>query len=73
MFQNVATQNSDVRESPKRKNTTVTTERKFEFKNNGLKFYFNLLFIFVFLFVYSMFCILLYIISPFDLAVHFQF
>jgi hypothetical protein len=60
-------------EITQKKNTTFTIERKNEFKNNQLKCYFNNnLFMFVFFFVYSVFCIcyilflLLYIAIPFQ-------
>jgi hypothetical protein len=38
VLQNADTWNSDTRESPKRKNTTFRTQRKFEIKNNEFDF-----------------------------------
>jgi len=39
VFQNVGTQNSDARESPKRKNTTFRTWQKFEIRKCALAMY----------------------------------
>jgi len=35
VFQNICTENTDADKPPKRKNTTFTTQGKFEIKNNS--------------------------------------